>query len=140
MSSQVNPQQALIYAMISMSAVDNTMSNSELERIGTMVKQLPVFSTYDADNLLSDSQACAKVAAAPDGLHLLLDIITVSIPDRLRETAYILAAEVAAIDGRLNQEELRFLQLLAGALRLDRLTCVALERAAAARYQKAPSA
>ncbi len=137
MSNQLTPQQALIYAMIAMSAVDRTMSNVELERIGSMVRQLPVFSEYDSDELVMDSQACASVVASPDGLQRLLDLITASVPDRLRETAYMLSTEVAAIDGRLNNEELRFLQLLAGALRLDRLTCVALERASAARYQRA---
>ena len=102
-----------------------------------MVRQLPVFSNYDENNLVDDSKACAAVASAPDGLHRILDLLTASIPDRLRETVYMLCSEVAAIDGRLSDEEIRFLQLLAGALRLDRLTCVALERSAAARYQKA---
>ncbi|MGB2722783.1 MAG: tellurite resistance TerB family protein [Rhodococcus sp. (in: high G+C Gram-positive bacteria)] len=137
MTNQLNPQQALIYAMISMSAVDNKMSNVELGRIGSMARQLPVFATYDENLIVDDGKDCAAVAAAPDGLQRILDLMTASIPDRLRETAYMLCCEVAAIDGRLNEEEIRFLQLLAGALRLDRLTCVALERAAAARYQKA---
>ncbi len=137
MNNQLNPQQALIYAMISMSAVDNTMSDVELGRIGSMVRQLPVFATYDENLLVEDSRECAAVAASADGLQRILDLMTASIPDRLSETAYMLCSEVAAIDGRLNKEEIRFLQLLAGSLRLDRLTCVALERAAAARYQKA---
>lgn len=136
MTNQLSPQEALIYAMITMSAVDNKMSNIELGRIGSMVRQLPVFANYDENCLVDHSKECAAVAAAPDGLQRILDLMTASIPDRLRETAYILCCEVAAIDGRLNKEELRFLQLLASALRLDRLTCVALERAAAARYQK----
>lgn len=123
--------------MITMSAVDNSMSDVELGRIGSMVKHLPVFESYDADDLIADSKACGAVASGPDGLHRILDLMTASVPDRNRETAYLLCAEIAAIDGRLNNEEIRFLQLLAGALRLDRLTCVALERAAAARYQKA---
>lgn len=137
MTNQLTPQQALIFAMISISAVDNKMSNVELGRIGSMVRQLPVFASYDENQLVGDGKACAAVASGPDGLHRILDLITASVPDRLRETTYILCAEVAAIDGQLSEEELRFLQLLAGSLRIDRLTCVALERSAAARYQKA---
>lgn len=133
----LTPQQALIYAMITMSAVDNKMADAELKRIGSIVKQLPVFSTYDPDDLLDDTRACGAVAAGTDGLHRVLDLITASVPSHLGETVYMLACEVAAVDGALQKEELRFLQLLSSALQLERLTCVALERAARARYQRA---
>ena len=56
--------------------------------------------------------------------------------DNLRETAYILAAEVAASDLSSRPEERRFMQLLAQRLRLDNLTVAALERAARARHQQ----
>jgi uncharacterized membrane protein YebE (DUF533 family) len=66
----------------------------------------------------------------------VLDVIANTLPDNLRETAYILAAEVAASDLRSRPEERRFLQLLAQHLRLDKLTVAALERAALARHQQ----
>jgi hypothetical protein len=54
----------------------------------------------------------------------------------MRETAYVLAAEVAATDMRVKVEEVRFLEMLAEKLGLDKLTCAALERAAKARHQR----
>ena len=53
----------------------------------------------------------------------------------MRETAYLLACEVAAADGEASQAELQFLQDLRIALDLDRLIAGAIERAAKARYQ-----
>jgi len=56
-------------------------------------------------------------------------------PDRLHETAYALAVEIAAADLDVKPEELRFLQMLRDALELDSLTCAAIERGARARHQ-----
>ena len=67
----------------------------------------------------------------------MLDLIADGLPERLHETAYVLAAEVAATDLRVKVEEVRFLELLAERLKLDKLVCAALERAARARHQKA---
>ena len=53
----------------------------------------------------------------------------------LRETAYLLACDVAAADGDATEEELVFLQQLRIALEIDRLVAGAIERAARARYQ-----
>lgn len=132
----LKPEQALIYAMITVSAVDRTMSDAELKRIGSIVKELPAFEAYDQDWLLAESQECGRLLAKEGGMRRVLDLLTASLPERLRETAYVLAAEVAASDRRIAAEEIRFLDLLAESLSLDKLTCAALERAASARHQK----
>ena len=121
--------------MISTSAVDARMSESELKRIGTIIKELPVFGGFDEDRLIAESQDCQRVVSAPDGLGMVLDMIADGLPPKLYETAYVLAAEIAAADLRVALEERRFLQLLAGRLKLERLVTVALERAAAARHR-----
>jgi hypothetical protein len=64
-------------------------------------------------------------------------MIAAALPERLYETAYALAVEVAAADLFVEQEELRFLQILRDRLNLDQLTSAAIERAARARYRKA---
>ena len=46
--------------------------------------------------------------------------------------------EVAASDLKIRLEEVRFLEMLAGRLNLEKLTCAALERAARARHQQVP--
>ena len=131
----LKPEQALIYAMITVSAVDRTITDAELHRIGSIVKELPVFRDYDVSWLLDESRECGAILATDDGMRRVLDLVTASLPERLRETAYVLAAEVAASDRRIAAEEIRFLDLLGGALSIDKLTCAALERAATARHQ-----
>ena len=136
-SSLLTPQAALIYAMITTSAVDRTISDAELQRMGFIVRQLPVFANYEHDWLVREAQDCGKILGKSGGLDRVLALIDASLPENLRETAYALCAEVAAVDMDMKAEELRFLELLAAELELDKLTCAALERAVRARHQTA---
>ncbi|MBZ0215357.1 MAG: tellurite resistance TerB family protein [Fimbriimonadaceae bacterium] len=134
MSETISPQEALIYVMVTISAVDSSMTDLELHMIGDIVQSLPVFKGFDNDQLIPISQSCGSLLSGDNGLNATLDLINASLPARLRETAYALAVEVAAADLSVEQEELRFLQLLRDALNLDKLTIAAIERGARARY------
>lgn len=136
MTDNLSAPQALIYAMFTTSAADNSMNDAEMRRIGSIVRNLPAFRHYDENELVDEAKRWGQLASGPDGLTTVLDKISEALPDNLRETAYILAAEVAASDLSSRPEERRFLQLLAQRLRLDRLTVAALERAALARHQQ----
>lgn len=120
--------------MITMSAVDRRIDDSELQKIGHIVRQIPVFATYDEENLIKDSQECGELLGQDDGLELILDMIS-AIPENLYEMAYALAVEIAAADLRVQSEEVRFLELLRDRLGLDKLTTAAIERSARARYK-----
>ena len=85
--------------------------------------------------MIKEAQACAEVVSGADGLNAVLNLIAASLPAGLRETAYVLAAEVAVADLSSSPEERRFLQLLANRLNLDQLTVAALTRAAVARHR-----
>jgi uncharacterized membrane protein YebE (DUF533 family) len=135
MTRRLAPEEALIYAMVTTAAVDRAIADSELSRIGSIVKELPPFTTYDKDWLVDEAQACGRVLAGAGGLEKVLDLIYDSLPQHLRETAYVLAAEVAATDMKVKTEESRFLELLGDKLGLDPLVRSALERAARARHQ-----
>jgi uncharacterized membrane protein YebE (DUF533 family) len=132
----LSPEEALIYAMITTAAVDRQITDGELARIGSIVKELPPFLNYDHEWLIKEAQDCSKVLAGPSGLDQVLDLIVDGLPEHLEETAYVLAAEVAASDLKVRLEEVRFLEMLAGRLNLSKLVCSALERAAKARHQK----
>ena len=136
-SSFLTPQAALIYAMITTSAVDRIISDEELQRMGAIVRQLPVFTSYDHDWLVREAQDCGKILGKAGGLDRVLALIDASLPEHLRETAYVLCAEVAAADLEIKPEERRFLDLLAAELEIDQLTCAAFDRAARARQQRA---
>lgn len=136
MPTRIAPEEALIYAMVTASAVDRKISNDELARIGSIVRELPPFASYDDDWLVKEAQDCGKLLAKPDGLQTVLELIRQSLPKHLIETAYVLVAEVVATDLRVVSEEIRFLDMLGGKLEIDKLVCAALERAARARHQK----
>jgi hypothetical protein len=104
-------------------------------KIGDLVNTLPVFRDFDAERLVAVAEACGALLQGEEGLDAVLSIIAVSLPQRLYDTAYALAVEVAAADLHVEQEELRFLQLLRDALDLDKLTVAAIERGAQARYR-----
>ena len=136
MAKSLDTQSALIYVMVTMSAVDSDITDLELSRIGDLVEHLPIFADFDKGNLIQTAQQCGTVMSKPDGLDAVLKLIASSIPERLHETAYALGVEIAAVDLEVKQEELRFLQLLRDNLKLDKLAVAAIERGARARHQK----
>lgn len=131
----LTPHEALIYAMVMASAVDRTMSDGELARIGEIVQHLPVFDEFDPERLIAVAQDCTALVSGNEGLDIALEIIRDTLPPRLRDTAYALAVEIVAADRRVVAEELRLLQLLRDRLALDKLTAAAIERSAEARYR-----
>ncbi len=137
MSGQPIPiQTALVYVMILISAADRTMGNSELARIGELVRRWPVFNGFNQEMLVPMAEDCATIVAEENGVQTILGLIKAAVPDDLSDTAYLLACEVAAIDTQLVSSEMQVLELLRQALGLDRLTAAALEISAQARNRK----
>ena len=135
MTKSVSPQEALIYVMVTMSAADRSMTDNELRRIGGIVQNLPVFSDFDTERLVTVAEDCGTLLNEDDSLQSVLDLIAASLPPKLYDTAYALAVDVAAADLDVGQEELRLLQLIRDELDLDPLVCAAIERAARARFR-----
>ncbi len=130
-----NPQEALICAMVLMGAADRQMSDAELAMMARMVHELPAFAEFQPSEIGAVTDICLSLLERTDGLDRACSLIREALPPRLRETAYLLACEVAAADGEASQEELQFLQDFRLAMDLDRLIAGAIERAAKARYQ-----
>jgi tellurite resistance protein len=135
MTHSVTPQEALIYVMVTISAADASMSDSELMRIGDVVRTLPAFRKFNQDEILLVAQAASGVLGGDNGLEKMLDVVADALPVKLHDTAYAMAVEIAASDLNVNQEELRFLQMLRDRLGLDKLTIAAIERSAQARFR-----
>jgi len=127
-------QSALIYTMVLVSAADRDMTDRELHTIGEVVRSLPIFRDFDPGHLSATAQDCARLLGEDNGLEMVLERIVSGLPPRLRETAYALACEVAAADGRATQEELRLLEFLRHRLDVGRLEAAAIERGVRARY------
>lgn len=129
-----SPQDALVALMIATSASDEDMRTSELVTIEDLVDHLPVFADYDSDRIRRVSQTVLDLFEEEDGLDALFGLIRTALPDRLRETGYALACDVAAADGRLGETELRMLAEIRHELNIDRLHCAAIEWGARVRH------
>ncbi|MDO6964607.1 tellurite resistance TerB family protein [Rhizobium alvei] len=137
MAKKISIPEALIYAMVMVSAADGDMPDSELQRIGRLARFLPVFDGFDEEQIIPTSKDIQEILAGPEGMDIALEIIRDTLPPRLYDTAYALAVEVATADLRLEMEELRFLQHLRARLDIDKLTAAAIERSAVARFRQA---
>ncbi|MGH7053580.1 MAG: tellurite resistance TerB family protein, partial [Stellaceae bacterium] len=100
-----------------------------------IVGHLPVFQDFDRADLPDLLNDCAELLAGENGIEATLSAIKGVLPARLRETAYAIACDLVAADGKANPDELSVLALLRDRLALDRLVAAALERAARARFQ-----
>jgi len=134
--NKISPQDALVYIMVTTSAADTAMTDAELASIGNTVSRLPVFQGFDSKHLPKLASDCYALLADEDGLEKILDLAHEVLPERLYETAYALAVEVAAAALHVEQEELEFLQMLRDRWDLDELTVAAIERSARVRFRK----
>jgi tellurite resistance protein len=135
MSDRLSPEAALIDVMVVVSAADRRMSDDELKTIGSLVQSLPAFRDFDIEQLLPTAEACATMLASERGLDGVLQRVSQALPESLRETAYLLAVEIAMADGgHAAPEVVRLLELIRYALHVDRLVAAAIERAARARF------
>ncbi|MGO4836092.1 tellurite resistance TerB family protein, partial [Rhizobiaceae sp. 2RAB30] len=125
----------MIYLMVVTSAADRDMTDDELARIGDVVRTWPVFQDFDERKLIKAAQDCQKLLHEEKGLDGLLELAGKAIPQRLHDTAYAAAVEVAAVDLEMRIEELRVIQKLRQQLGLDGATTQAIERAAKARHR-----
>ena len=133
MTEPLNHHAALVYVMVTISAVDRAMTDDELHRIGEIVSNLPIFADYDDNDLVKTAEACGEILSADGGLQQVLRLVHGALPEKLRETAYAVALEVAAADRLVRPEEIRFLEMLGDTLELDRMTTAAIERGIRAR-------
>ena len=130
----LSAQDCLVALMIVASASDETMRTTELLKIDTAVRTLPIFRAYDPDRVRAISALVMQLLAREDGLDELFALLRRDLPPRLFETAYALACDVAAADGTLADPELRLLEEIRYELDLDRLHAAAIERGARARH------
>ena len=133
MTEPLNHHDALIYVMVTMSAVDRTMTDAELARIGEIVSNLPIFRDFDQEKLVKTAEGCGEVLNEDGGLDRVLLLVRSALPKKLHETAYAIALEIAVADLDVKPEETRFLEMLRDSLDLDRLTTAGIERGIRAR-------
>jgi hypothetical protein len=133
----LSTQDALIHLMVIVASSDASISDRELEIVGNLVSRLPVFDGLNRDNLGRVAAEAIDLIKDSSSLDRVLDMVLGAVPERLHDTAYALAVEVSAVDLRLEQEELRLLEMIRDKLALDGLVAAAIEASARARLRKA---
>lgn len=134
-AAEFTPEDALIAVMISISASDENMRTSELLSIERMVNHLPVFKDYRLDRISDVANVVFDILAEEDGLDMLWVTVKSALPERLYDTAYAMACDVAAADGAARDAELALLEDMRYELQLDRLLAAAIEVGARARHR-----
>ena len=129
-------QDALIAIMIAEGLSDENITGREFLSISRIVDHLPIFQDYDQNRVQTIAQTVVDLFEEEDGLDALFGLVKESLPTKLYETAYALACDVAACDGRLLEAELQMLKEIRYELNIDRLNAAAIERGARARHQK----
>jgi len=120
--------------MITVSFSDETIRTAELVAIQRIVNHLPVFAGYDVDRIRVVGQTVFDLMEVEDGLDALFGLVRDALPERLFETAYALACDVVAADGKLRDVELRMLEEVRHELNIDRLHAAAIEWGSRARH------
>ncbi len=134
--ASLSPQDALVAVMIATSAADAQLRTVEMVAIQRMVHSMPIFAGYDVDRIRIIAQTVFDLFEEEDGLAALFGLIRDGLPERLHETAYALACDAAAADGRLREVELRMLEEVREELQIDRLHAAAIEWGARVRHMK----
>src|ERR1700722_3637709 len=84
-ANAISPHEALIYAMVTLAAADQAMTDNELLKIGDIVKTLPIFRDFDREGLVKAAEACGAILQKEDGLDEILDVIAGTLAPRLYE-------------------------------------------------------
>jgi len=134
MSLSLTPPDGLVALMIAISASDERLPTTQLLTINRIVNHLPVFADYDQDRIRVVAEMVFDLLTEEDGLDALFGMTRDALPEKLNETAYALACDVAAADGSLGESELRLLEEMRYELNIDRLHAAAIERGARARH------
>jgi len=132
--ASLTPQEAIIYLMVTTSAADGRISETELRTIGRVVRSFPLFSDADEDRLVETAERCGELMSSEGGLHRVLEAAKAALPNHLGETAYAAVVDVVTADEELDPTELRMLDLVRETLNVSDSGAQAIELAARARH------
>ena len=105
----------------------------ETDRKESLSGFLPLCPQIDANRAALIVPLIRDMASASDGVEAVLDLIAEALPHDMTDTVYLLGADYVSTYGTALPEQMRLLERLAEAIKLDRLTRAALDRAALAR-------
>lgn len=125
--------QAALAALI----VAHRLAAGRAETLHDFVRAAPAFAGLPDDRLaaaLARAEAMAEaVLDTANGVETLLELVGDALRATHGEAAYLLVADYIALNQRVSPEEMRFLERLGQALKIDRLRRAAFDQAARTR-------
>lgn len=131
----LSPCDAMVALMVAVLVADAKVRTSELVAIQRMVDHAPAFADYDDDRIRPVSQIVMSLFEEEDGLDALFGLVRESLPEKLYETAYALACDVGAADGRLYDGEIALLAEIRDQFSIPRLHAAAIELSSQVRHR-----
>lgn len=129
--------EALVLTMVLVAAADGGITDREIGVMSGIVQTLPAFHDFTSAQLGQATDAAVRLLLEEDGLQHGGKLMRDALGPRLRETAYALACEVVAADGKVGPQTFDMLEFVQQELGLDSLISAAIGRGVRARYQRA---
>jgi uncharacterized membrane protein YebE (DUF533 family) len=136
-TAMLSAQEALVYTMVAAAESDSEIDDTEIGIVGDLVNHLPIFRGMDRAAATRMASACSKLLGKPCGRDRVFAMIREALSPELRETAYAIACDVIAVDGRLNRQELEILERIRTQLEVEPAMARAIEQVAKVRFQAA---
>lgn len=111
-------EEAVVFAMVMMSASDADMSLEELETVRDVLADTPALENFDQRDLPRVAGRCAMIITGREGRGEALRMVRAATPEDFRSVAYEAAMRVAAADGVVKPAERALLEALREALDL----------------------
>jgi tellurite resistance protein len=134
---KLDASEALVLTMVLVAAADGGITDREIGVMAGQIQTLPAFHDFTTERLAQATDAAVQLLKEEDGLQQAADLIRGALGPRLRETAYALACEVVAADGKVGAQTLDMLDFVQQELHLDSLIATAIGRGVRARYTRA---
>jgi tellurite resistance protein len=122
--------------MVLVAASDGGITDREIGVMSGLVQTMPAFHHFSSEKLSAATEATINLMREDEGLSHAGRMIREALEPRLRETAYALACEVVAADGKVGPQTLDMLEFVQQELGLDSLIATAIGRGVRARYTR----
>jgi hypothetical protein len=123
--------------MVAAAEADREVADAEINLIGDLVNHLPIFKGVDRAAMTAMATRGSNLLAQAGGSDQVFDLIRHALTMPLRETAYALACDVIAVDGRRNRAEMRVLERIRAQLAVDPAMARAIEQIVEVRFKAA---
>ena len=93
------------------SAIDREISNKEMQFIQTCINNLPIFKTYNSEDLEKTLSMFFELLSGDNDPETIIELIDQSLDKKTKHIAYALSMEIMMVEENFTNEKLRLLEL-----------------------------